>query len=90
MVITVAPTALIQGVVDNQQDDELLLAYGRALDRVLLWRYYAVPQWHNSEYWVSYWHKFGRPDRIPRYSLGSSSWWYDAQAAQTLPERNGR
>lgn len=82
--------ALIQGVMDNQQDEELLLAYGRALDRVLLWRYYAVPQWHNSEHWVAYWNKFGRPERLPRYSLGASSWWYDAQAAQTLPERNGR
>lgn len=82
--------ALVRGIADNQQNDEMLLAYGRAFDRVLLWRYYVVPQWHIGHYRVAYWNKFGRPGRIPRYALGSSSWWLDAEAAATLPERNAR
>lgn len=81
---------LVRGIADNQQNDELLQAYGRAFDRVLLWRYYVIPQWHIDHYRVAYWNKFGRPDRIPRYSLGNSAWWLDAEAAATLPERNAR
>ncbi|WP_108125086.1 extracellular solute-binding protein [Saccharospirillum mangrovi] len=82
--------ALVRGIADNQQNDELLLAYGRAFDRVLLWRYYVIPQWHIDHYRVAYWNKFGRPAQIPRYSLGSSAWWFDAKAAATLPARNAR
>jgi len=82
--------ALVRGIADNQQDEEMLLAYGRAFDRLLLWRYYVVPQWHIDHYRVAYWNKFGRPEVIPRYSLGSSSWWFSAEAAASLPERNVR
>lgn len=82
--------ALVRGIADNQQDDEMLRAYGRALDRVLLWRYYVVPHWHTDHYRVAYWNKFARPETMPRYSLGASSWWFDKEAAASLPKRNAR
>lgn len=82
--------ALVRGIADNQQNDEMLLAYGRALDRVLLWRYYVVPQWHIGAYRVAYWNKFDRPDTMPRYSLGLGTWWLDEEAAAKLPDRNAR
>ncbi|GGX39476.1 extracellular solute-binding protein [Saccharospirillum salsuginis] len=83
--------ALVRGIAENQQNEDMLLAYGRALDRVLLWRYYVVPNWHLDEYWVAYWNKFARPDtRMPRYSLGLGTWWLDEEAAATLPDRNAR
>lgn len=81
---------LVEGIRDNQQNDGELLAYGRALDRVLLWNYYVIPHWHIGAYRVAYWNKFARPETLPRYSLGSSTWWLDSEAAATLPKRNAR
>ncbi|WP_127555909.1 extracellular solute-binding protein [Saccharospirillum alexandrii] len=81
---------LVEGIRDNQQNDEELLAYGRALDRVLLWHYYVIPQWHIGAYRVAYWNKFARPETRPRYALGASTWWLDTEAAATLPDRNAR
>ena len=81
---------LVRGIADNQQNDEMLRAYGRALDRVLLWRYYVVPHWHIGAYRVAYWNKFARPETMPRYSLGQGTWWLDEEAAATLPARNAR
>jgi microcin C transport system substrate-binding protein len=81
---------LVEGIRDNQQNDPELLAYGRALDRVLLWNYYVIPHWHIGAYRVAYWNKFARPDTMPRYSLGSLTWWLDTEAAATLPARNAR
>ncbi len=81
---------LVEGIRDNQQNDEELLAYGRALDRVLLWNYYVIPQWHLGAYRVAYWNKFARPEDRPRYALGVSTWWLDTEAAAKLPDRNAR
>ncbi|MEP4546421.1 MAG: extracellular solute-binding protein [Saccharospirillum sp.] len=82
--------ALAEGIRDNQQNDAALLAYGRALDRVLLWNHYVIPHWHIGAYRVAYWNKFARPDTRPRYALGSSSWWLDTDAEAALPDRNAR
>ncbi len=82
--------ALVKGIRDNQQNDAELLAYGRALDRVLLWSYYVIPHWHIGAYRVAYWNKFARPETRPRYSLGSSTWWLDTDAEAALPDRNAR
>lgn len=81
---------LVEGIRDNQQNEAELLAYGRALDRVLLWRYYVIPHWHIGAYRVAYWNKFARPETRPRYALGASTWWLDTEAAATLPDRNAR
>ncbi|BCE00266.1 extracellular solute-binding protein [Marinicellulosiphila megalodicopiae] len=77
---------LIQGIADNQNNEENLLAYGRALDRVVMWRHYSISQWHISKYRVAYWNKFSRPDVTPKYALGSESWWYDTQKVKALEQ----
>ncbi len=58
-------------------DREHLIAATRALDRVLLWSHYVVPQWHIRSYRVAYWNRFGRPEITPKYSLGFNTWWID-------------
>jgi len=78
---------LIEGIVRNQEDEEALLHWGRALDRVLTWNHYIIPQWHISMFRVSYWDKFARPDRRPKYSLGIDTWWMDSTARRRLPEK---
>jgi microcin C transport system substrate-binding protein len=58
---------------------EKLVYTTRALDRVLLWGHYVIPQWHIAIYRVAYWNKFSRPKIIPRYALGFDTWWIDPQ-----------
>lgn len=47
----------------------------RALDRVLQWNHYVIPQYHISAYRVAYWDKFAMPETAPRYALGFDTWW---------------
>lgn len=56
-------------------DRQSLIDRTRALDRVLLWNFYVIPQWHNRVFRVAYWDKFGRPEVTPKYALGFDAWW---------------
>ncbi len=40
-----------------------LQAAARALDRVLLWRWYLVPGWGSQSFHIAYWDRFGHPDK---------------------------
>lgn len=67
------------------EDREDLIAATRALDRVLLWNFYAVPQWHLPEIWMAYWNKFGIPEQQPAYiGVDIDSWWIDEAKEQAL------
>ena len=66
-------------------DRETLVATTRALDRVLLWGHYVIPQWHIRSFRLVYWNKFGRPAVRPKYGLGfPSTWWIDEEKAAGL------
>lgn len=53
-----------------------LVAATRALDRVLLWNHYVVPQWHAPKERLAFWRGIVHPSRLPRYSLGfPNAWW---------------
>jgi microcin C transport system substrate-binding protein len=82
-----AVDALIDGVVANQENEPALQAYGRALDRVLTWNFYLIPEWHLGMYRIAWWNKFSRPAVQPRYSLGIGSWWVDTAKEARLPKR---
>ena len=45
-----------------------LVAATHALDRVLLWNHYVVPQWHYPFERLAIWDMFGRPDKLPSRS----------------------
>ncbi|MBC4015006.1 extracellular solute-binding protein [Siccirubricoccus deserti] len=64
-------------LVISAPDRQQLVARTRALDRVLLWHDYMIPQWHSRTFRVAYWDKFGRPPRNPRYALALDSWWIE-------------
>lgn len=69
---------VVDALVDKllaANDKESLVASARALDRVLLWGYYVVPNWHIRSFRIIYWNKFGKPDVQPTYSLGFDNWW---------------
>lgn len=56
-------------------DREQLVLRARALDRVLQWNHYVIPQYHINSYRVAYWDKFEFPANRPKYSLGFDTWW---------------
>jgi microcin C transport system substrate-binding protein len=72
---------LIDGIIARQGDKDALLAWGRALDRVLLWNHYCVPQWHISTFRLAYSAKFAKPAVRPKYSVGLDTWWTRAVGA---------
>ncbi|WP_214471416.1 extracellular solute-binding protein [Mesorhizobium sp. dw_380] len=66
-------------------DREDLVAATHALDRVLLWNFYVVPQYYRSAIWVAYWNKFGIPDKQPAYAgYDPDSWWIDLDKEKAL------
>ena len=58
-------------------DRPTLIALSKAMDRVLQWNYYVIPNWHIRSFRIAYWDKFGHPDVTPNYGVGTSSWWID-------------
>jgi microcin C transport system substrate-binding protein len=63
---------LLEGIDENQDDDEALLYWGRALDRVLTWNYYVIPQWYLSKFRVASWDRFNRPKVRPKSQASSA------------------
>lgn len=49
--------------------------YVRALDRLLFWQYYAIPQWYTNVSRIAYWDKFSMPNVRPIYGVGIETWW---------------
>lgn len=64
-----------------------LITTTRALDRVLLWGHYVIPQWHIRHFRVSYWNKFSRPAITPKYALGLETWWIDPVKEDALANK---
>ena len=76
--------ALIDRVI-FATDREDLVAATNALDRVLLWNFYAVPQYHRAVVWLAYWNKFGIPEKQPDYvGPDIDSWWIDPEKEAAL------
>lgn len=73
-------------IAKHQEDPQALLSLGRALDRVLQWNFFVIPQWHISQFRVATWNKFARPSVRPKYALGLDTWWIDPAKVAKLPE----
>jgi microcin C transport system substrate-binding protein len=70
-------------------DRASLVAHTHALDRILQYGYYVIPNFHNSAFWVAYWDKFRRPEVSPKYGIGLDTWWVDPKAEQTIEAKKG-
>ena len=76
--------SLVAQVV-GARDRPGLLAAARALDRVLLWGHYMIPQWYKGAHNLVYWDKFARPALKPRYARGViDTWWIDREKDAAL------
>jgi microcin C transport system substrate-binding protein len=72
------------------KDRAELVAATKALDRVLLWNYYVVPQWTYGKSRTARWDRFGHPETMPKYGLSAfpTIWWWDAERAAKVPRRS--
>lgn len=78
--------ALIDKII-YAKDREELVAATRALDRVLLWNYYAIPQYYQPTMRFAFWNKFGIPEQQPRYiGVDLMSWWVIPQREAAIEE----
>ncbi len=76
---------LIDRIIAAKDRDDLVAAT-RALDRVLLWNFYAVPQWYLPFERIAIWDVFGRPEKLPSQDPSRivQTWWYDAEKAKAV------
>ena len=73
---------LIERVIFTKDRDDLVAAT-KALDRVLLWNFYVVPQWIYPFVRTARWDRFGHPETMPKYGRSAfpTVWWWDAEKA---------
>jgi microcin C transport system substrate-binding protein len=69
---------------------ESLIQRTHALDRVLLWGHYVIPQLIAPFDRILFWDKFGHPDRVPLNGPDPFRWWIDSEKLATLAERRSR
>jgi microcin C transport system substrate-binding protein len=83
-----AVDALIDRIV-FAKDRTGLIAATRALDRVLLWNHYVVPQFTSDKIRTARWDRFGHPDPLPKYAEPGfpTVWWWDAEKAARIGNR---
>ncbi len=64
---------------------EELITRTRALDRLLLWGHYVVPNWHIKTWRVAYWNHLAHPAITPRSDIGLMTWWHKPDSAAPDP-----
>jgi microcin C transport system substrate-binding protein len=84
-----AVDAMIERVIFSKDRGELVAAT-QALDRVLLWNFYVVPQWTYPFVRTARWDRFGRPETMPKYGRSAfpTIWWWDKEKAAKVPQRS--
>lgn len=80
-----AVDSLVEGLI-NADSRQSLITHTRALDRVLLWGHYVVPNWHIKTWRVAYWNRFEHPKVSPKYDLGLYTWWARAKSPEAAAD----
>ena len=65
---------LVESLI-NADSRQSLVDHAKALDRVLLWGYYVIPNWHIKTWRVVYWDHIGHPPAYPKSDIGIDTWW---------------
>jgi microcin C transport system substrate-binding protein len=81
--------ALIEKVI-FAGDRADLVAATKALDRVLLWNFYVVPQFTYGFSRYARWDRFSHAEPLPKYGRSGlpSLWWFDADKAARIGKRS--
>jgi microcin C transport system substrate-binding protein len=81
---------MVDKITSATSKQELITAT-RALDRILLWNYYSIPNWYSRSHRIIYWNKFGRPEITPPFALGFlDTWWVDKDKEAQLMNKKGQ
>jgi microcin C transport system substrate-binding protein len=75
-----AVDAMIEKVIEAQ-DRQTLRTAAQALDRLLLWNWYMVPNWYSQNFNIAFWDRFGNPEKPIREGFNFDSWWIDKDKA---------
>ncbi|MBV1880497.1 MAG: extracellular solute-binding protein [Pseudomonadales bacterium] len=62
---------------------EQLVIRSKALDRVLQWNHFTIPNWHVSYHRLAYSKKLVHPKSLPKYDVDLFSWWINPQSTAT-------
>ncbi len=83
-----AVDAMIDKVIAAKTPDDLTAAT-KALDRILLWNHYVVPQWAYNQLRTARWDRFGHPKNMPKYGIAAfpTLWWWDAEKVAKVGNR---
>jgi microcin C transport system substrate-binding protein len=65
---------LVELIISAPNRDSLVQRT-RALDRVLLWGHYVIPNWFNPVDRIAYRNTLARPDETPKSGVFVDSWW---------------
>ena len=80
-----AVDSLVEGLI-NADSRQSLITHTRALDRVLLWGHYVVPNWHIKTWRVAYWNRFEHPEISPKYDIGLHTWWAREKSPEAVAD----
>jgi microcin C transport system substrate-binding protein len=71
------------------KDRAELVAACKAMDRVLLWNFYVVPQFTYGFQRYARWDRFSHPEPLPQYGVAGfpTLWWWDAEKAAKTGKR---
>ena len=78
-----AVDTLIESLIQTESREDLV-AHVRALDRVLLWSFIVIPQWHAPVDRYVIWNRFGFPETVPDRGVFFLSWWVDPEKDAAL------
>ena len=65
---------LVELIIQADSREELIVRC-RALDRVLQWGHYVIPNWHIDRYRLAYRNTLAHPENFPAYGLSLDFWW---------------
>ena len=84
-----AVDTLVDRLIFAKSRGDLVVAC-KALDRVLLWNHYLVPQWTYGKVRSARWDRFGRPAELPKYGASAfpTIWWWDAEKSAKTGSRS--
>ena len=69
-----AVDALIETLLNSKTEQQVVTTM-RALDRVLMFEHYIVPNWHIGIHRAAHWNRFSRAKDALPYKLGTENWW---------------
>ena len=84
-----AVDALVEAII-GARDRKSLVTATHALDRVLLWHDYVIPNWYVNKDRLAWWDRFGIPKVLPKYGVDFYAWWIDPAKDRALRQRETR